>query len=147
MRLVALLATVLVTFSSTPVLQSQSQAATPGQRGASKRPADSAMEFLLRSAATDFHAHPVPVVRRFRRIRFGHIVIPTGARQYQLCGDLLPRRLEGKVEWTPFATIKTFDYEQYVGAEAVSWCQRSRFIQDTNEDLSSKLDKLLNSVR
>jgi hypothetical protein len=104
-------------------------------------------EFLLRSAATDFHAHRPPVVERFRDVRFGHIMPPAGAKQYLLCGEFLPQQREGKAEWTPFATIKTSGYEQYPGVQAASWCQRSQFVRDRDEDLSSTMQARLDSLR
>ena len=72
---------------------------------------------------------------------------PAGAKQYLLCGEFLPQQREGKAEWTPFATIKTSGFEQYLGVQAVSWCQRSQFVRDSAEDLSSTLQNRLNSLR
>jgi hypothetical protein len=72
---------------------------------------------------------------------------PAGAKQYQLCGEFLPQEEEGKAAWTPFATIKTSGLEQYFGVQAASWCQHSQFVQDKNEDLSSILQKRLDSMR
>ena len=126
---IALLTIVFTACSTTPVSKSQSQAASPGQGLASEEPkpsTDSPMEFLLRSAATDFHAHRPPVVERFRDVRFGHVMTPAGAKQYQLCGEFLPQQREGKAEWTPFATIKTSGFEQYLGVQATSWCSGPR---------------------
>jgi hypothetical protein len=150
MRVVIALALVFAACSTTPVSQSQSQAASPGPGLASEGPTpstDSPMEFLLRSAATDFHAHHPPVVERFRHVRFGHVMTPAEAKQYQLCGEFLPQQREGKVEWTPFVTIKTDPFEQYIGDLAASWCQRSRFVQDRDKDLSSTLQNRLDSIR
>jgi len=150
MRLViALLTLVLAACSMTPTSDSQSQTARPGQEPASeesKPSTDSPMEFLLRSAATDFHVHRPPVVEHFRNVRFGHAVTPAGSKQYQLCGEFLPQQREGKAEWTPFVTIKTSGFEQYVGVQGASWCQRSRFVQDRDEDLSSALQNRLDSM-
>ena len=130
--------------------ESQSQAASPTQGLTSQEPNSSTqtpMEFLLRSAATDFHVHQPSVVERFRRVRFGHVKTPDGAKQYQLCGEFLPQEREGKAEWTAFATIKTSGFEQYLGGQAANWCQRSRFVQDRDEDLSSTLQDRLDSMR
>jgi len=146
---IALLTLVFAACSTTPVSKSQSQAASPGQGLASeksKASTDSPMEFLLSSAATDFHAHRPPAVERFRDVRFGHVMTPAGAKQYQLCGEFLPQQGEGKSEWTPFATIKTSGFEQYVGVQAGSWCQRSQFVQDRDEDLSSTLQNRLDAI-
>ena len=71
---VALLILVFAACNKTPVSQSQSQAASPGQVLASDEPrlsTDSPVEFLIRSAATDFHVHRPPVVERFRDVRLG----------------------------------------------------------------------------
>jgi hypothetical protein len=147
---VALLTLVFTACSTPPVSQSQSQAASPGQGLASEKndpSTDSPMEFLLTSAAADFHAHRPPVVERFRDVRFGHMMTPAGAKQYRLCGEFLPQLREGKAEWTPFATIKTSGFEQYLGVQAVSWCQRPQFVQDRDEDLSSTLQNRLDSIR
>src|SRR5580765_8477201 len=145
---IALITLAFAACSTTPV--SKSQAASPGQGPASEEPkpsTDSPMQFLLRSAATDFHAHRPPLVERFRDVHFGHVMTPAGAAQYQLCGEFLPQQREGKAEWTPFATIKTSGFEQYLGVQAASWCQRSQFVQDKDEDLSSTLQNRLDSMR
>src|SRR5580765_5062175 len=151
MRFVIALLTLVFTARSTPpVSKSQSQAASPGQGLASEEPkpsTDSPMEFLIRSAATDFHAHRPPIIERFRDVRFGYVMTPAGAKQYQLCGEFLPQQREGKAKWTPFATIKTSGFEQYLGVQAASWCQRSRFVQDRDGDLSSTLQNRLDSMR
>jgi len=151
MRFVIALVTLAFAVCSTiPVSKGQSQAASPSPGPASAEPkpsTDSPMEFLLRSAATDFHVHRPPDVERFRHVRFGHVMTPAGAKQYQICGEFLPQRREGKAEWMPFATIKTSGFEQYVGVQAASWCQRSQFVQDKDEDLSATLKSLLDSMR
>jgi hypothetical protein len=64
-----------------------------------------------------------------------------------LCGEFLPGQREGKVEWTPFATIKTSGYEQWLGAQAANLCQRSTVIWDSEGDLSSSLQTRLDSMR
>lgn len=64
-----------------------------------------------------------------------------------LCGEFLPAQRDVKVEWTPFATIKTSGYEQYLGAQAASLCQRSTVIWDSKGDLSSSFQIRLDSKR
>lgn len=105
------------------------------------------MEFLLTSAATDFHVHRPPDVARFRNVRFGHVMTPSGAKQYLLCGEFLPAQPAGKGDWTPFTTIKTSGYEQYLGAQAATWCQPSKVVWDNDGDLSTSLQKRLDSLR
>src|SRR5437899_2025791 len=48
---------------------------------------------------------------RFRDVRIGHVVSPSGNEHYTLCGKFLPAQDGGKAQWTPFGTIKTSDYE------------------------------------
>jgi hypothetical protein len=72
---------------------------------------------------------------------------PGGEEQYMLCGQFLPAQEGGKAEWTPFATIKTSGYEQWNGAQAAGFCQRSSVIWDKEGDLSSSLQSRLDSLR
>jgi hypothetical protein len=72
---------------------------------------------------------------------------PSGEEQYMLCGQFLPAQEAGKAEWTPFATIKTSGYEQWIGAQAARFCQDSSVIWDKVDDLSSSLQSRLDSLR
>ena len=108
---------------------------------------DSVGRFLLTAAATDFHTHRPPDPVRFRDVRIGQVMTPSGEEQYILCGQFLPAQEGGKAEWTPFATIKTSAYEQWIGAQAASFCQGSSVIWDKVGDLSSSLQRRLASLR
>jgi len=105
------------------------------------------VEFLLTAAATDFHTHRPPDPARFRDVRVGHAVTPSGQEQYRLCGQFLPAQEGGTAEWTPFATIKTSGYEQWIGANATGFCQGSSVIWDKVGDLSSSLQSRLASLQ
>jgi hypothetical protein len=72
---------------------------------------------------------------------------PSGESQYILCGQFLQAQEGGKAQWTPFATIKTSGYEQWIGAQAAGFCQGSSVIWDTVGDLSSSLQSRLDSLR
>ncbi|MBS1914066.1 MAG: hypothetical protein JST22_18915 [Bacteroidetes bacterium] len=108
---------------------------------------DSVVQFLLASAATDFHTHRPPDPLRFRDVRLGHIAVPGGEDQYMLCGQFLPAQEGGRAEWTPFATIKTSGYEQWIGAQAAGFCQGSSVVWEQAADLSSSLQSRLDSLR
>jgi hypothetical protein len=141
---------VLAASCLTPVAGSQSQPASSSPAAASEgqKPATvSPMEFLLTASATDFHAHRPPDVKRFRHVRFGHVLTPAGETQYLLCGEFLPARQEGKAEWTRFATVRTSGYEQWLGLQAAGLCQRSQIVWDHAGDLSSSLQNRLDSLR
>ena len=107
---------------------------------------DSTIQFLLRSAAADFHAHRPPDPVRFRDVRLGHTTSSRGERRYRLCGQFLPAE-EGKAEWTPFTTIQTSGYEQWLGAQAAGYCQGASFAWDSVGDLSSSLWSRFESLR
>ena len=142
----------LVTFlfaacSTTPAPRAQLQPTSPGQVSASDGQLDSLIQLLLAQAASDFHSHRPPPVAHVRNVRIGHVTTADGAKQYMLCGEFLPAQRAGKVEWTPFATIKTSGYEQWLGAQAANLCQRSTVIWDNKGDLSSSLQTRLDSMQ
>lgn len=111
-------------------------------------PGPAVVQFLLTSAATDFHAHRPPDPVRFRNVQLGHVKLPSGEDQYLLCGQFLPAREAGNAEWTGFVTIKTSDYEQYIGDRAAaSFCRDSSVIWDKEGDLSSALQSQLDALR
>jgi hypothetical protein len=137
--IVALLATVVCLACSTgqrPAAPSQLQRAS----------IDPSVEFLLASAAADFHAHRPPYPARFREVHSGYVTNPDGTRQYRLCGEFLPAQDGGKAEWTRFVTVRTSGYEQYLGAQASNVCERAGIVWDKG-DLSRALQSRLDSVR
>ena len=141
---------VLAACSTAPATRSESLAVSPAQVRAPERQrasVDSVVQFLLTAAATDFHTHRPPDPGRFRDVRIGHVMTPRGEEQYMLCGQFLPAQEGGKAEWAPFATIKTSGYEQWIGAQATVFCQRSSVIWDKEGDLSSSLQSRLDSLR
>ena len=127
---------VLAGCSKAPVTRTESRPVSP-----------TVVQFLLTAAASDFHTHRPPDPVRFRDVRIGHVMTPSGEEQYTLCGQFLPAQEAGKAEWTPFATIKTSGYEQWIGAQAVRFCQDSSVIWDKVDDLSSSLQSRLDSLR
>ena len=72
---------------------------------------------------------------------------PENGTLYMLCGQFLPAQDKGDAEWTPFVTIKTSGYEQYLGAQAASFCERPSVIWDSQGDLSSSLQTKFDSLR
>jgi len=146
--IVALLACVFAAIA-TPVLYGQSERTKPGPALAAagqNSPADSAMEYLLTVSAQDFHDHRPPEVKRFRNVHLGHMTTSAGTN-YLVCGEFLPKKQEGKAEWTQFATIKTSGYEQWLGAQAAGMCKPSQFVRDNDKDLSFALQTRLDSLR
>jgi len=137
----------LAACGTAPATQSKPQAASPTQVNASepqKTSIDPVVKFLLTSAASDFHDHGPKGPLHFRNVRIGRLMTD-GKESYRLCGEFL--REEDKAEWTPFATIKTSGYEQYIGGQATGYCQGSSFVWDTQGDLSSSLQSQLESLK
>jgi hypothetical protein len=106
--------------------------------------ADSALQYLIDSAASDFQAHE-PHPDRFRRVRFGQRMNADGTEQYVLCGEFLPAQSNGKTEWMRFATIKTSGYEQYFGGQGVTFCQDSK-VKWNKEGLTHTLQNRYDSM-
>jgi outer membrane PBP1 activator LpoA protein len=150
-NLAVLLATLILAACSTaPVKRRESQAVSPNKVLASelqKASMDSVIQFLLTAAATDFRTHRPPDPVRFREVRLGHVMTLSGEKQYMLCGQFLPAQEEGEAGWTPFATIKTSGYEQWIGAQAAGFCQGAAIVWDKVGDLSSSLQSRLDSMR
>ena len=149
--LAALFAAFVVAACSTvPVERSESQAVSPSQVPVPELQTaqmDSVTQFLLTAAATDFHAHGPSYPIRVRGVRIGHTMTPSGEEQYMLCGQFQSAQEGGKAEWTPFATIKTSGYEQWIGGLATGFCQGSSVIWDKVGDFSSSLQNRLDSLR
>ncbi|HEY9165076.1 MAG TPA: hypothetical protein VIS48_02830 [Candidatus Kryptonia bacterium] len=122
---------------------SQTQGVTPDSQKAS---IDSVIQFLITSAATDFYNYgPHPI--SFRDVHIGHFITPSGEKQYMLCGQFLPAQKEGNGNWTPFVTIKTSGYEQYIGAQAAAFCQEVSVLLDKERDLSPLLQTRYDSLK
>lgn len=147
---VIFVALVLAACGSTPVPRGASQAVSPTQAPtpeSQNASIDSVVQFLLTSAATDFHTHRPPNPVGFRDVRMGHVTNPAGEKSYRLCGQFLPEQEGSKAEWTRFATIKTSGYEQWIGGQATDFCDGPSFVWDNVGDLSSALQGRLDSLR
>jgi hypothetical protein len=102
------------------------------------------MQFLLTAAATDFHVHQSHTIH-FRKVRIGYVMTPNGEKQYMLCGQFLAGEAEDKAKWTPFVTIQTSGYEQWLGDQAANRCKRPSIIWkkgDLATSLQSRFDSL-----
>jgi hypothetical protein len=108
---------------------------------------DSVVQFLVTAAATDFHAHGPSGPLRFRKVRIGHVMTSSAEKQYRLCGQFMRTQQGATSEWTPFATIKTSGYEQWIGLQAAAFCQDSLIIWDKVGDLASSLQSRFDRLR
>ena len=112
-----------------------------------EEPLNSAVEYLLSSAATDIsHMQSLARPVRFREVRSGYIMTSATEKEYMLCGSFSAAQGTGEARWIPFVTIKTSGYEQYLGAQAVGFCTRPAVRWDKG-DLSSALQSRFESTR
>jgi hypothetical protein len=63
-----------------------------------------------------------------------------------MCGEFLPSQDASNAGWTSFATIKTSDYEQWLGPQAVTFC-RQAVIAQGSADFASALQSRFDSLR
>jgi hypothetical protein len=141
---------VLAACGTAQVPKSETQAASPAQKLApelQKASRDSAMQFLLTAAASDFHTHGRPGPLRFRDVQLCHVLTPDAGERYMLCGQFLRTEEKGKSQWIHFTTIKTSGYEQWIGGQGAGFCQDSSVIWDKVGDLSSLLQSRYDSQR
>ena len=152
MRYLAVLFVVMIFLAgkTTPTVQSEPQAGSRNQvvaHDTEKAELDSMVQCLLTSAATDFLTHGPAGPISFRDVRLGHIISAGAEKQYRLCGQFMRTQPETRAQWTPFATIKTSDYEQWIGGTAAAFCQDSSMIWNNVGNLSSLLESRLESLR
>lgn len=143
MRYVTILFTVLIlsSCSTAPVINNDPTSSGAKQISASElQEAEPFIQFLLDSAATDFHKHG-PKAVRFRDVYFGYA--STGEKLYRICGQF--QTAENK-DWVSFATIKTSGYEQWIGGP-LGYCQDPAVVWDKAHDLSSTLMSKLDALR
>jgi len=140
---------VLVGCKTNSVPRIQSETSRPAQAPAQERQkasTDTPLQFLLNAAATDFHAQHAPHTIHFQTVRVGHVTTPDGQTQDMLCGQFLAAQPKDKSDWVPFVTIKTSGYEQYLGDQAASFCERPSVIWEDG-DLSPLLQSRFNSLQ
>ena len=116
------------------------------QSSAQRADENAAVSYLLTSAANDFHSHSTPDPVGFRAVRTGYVATSTGDRQYMLCGEVLQKLPSGASAWTPFTTIKTSHYEQWIGDQAANFCKRPS-ITWSAENLSASLQSDFDALR
>lgn len=97
---------------------------------------DTVVQFLIISASNDFRNHQPPTPIDFRNVKIGYIKSTNSENTYLLCGEFLSQELK---EWTPFTTIKTSGYEQYLGK--TQYCQDATMVL-TDKNLSVELKNM-----
>lgn len=100
---------------------SLSAAAAPAISEAPASVEPATIEFLLASSAKDFIGSGGDRPTAIRRARIGFFS-ESGKGVYLLCGSFKTAGAQAK--WTHFATLKTSDYEQWLGGTAKAYCEQ-----------------------
>ncbi|HMN49276.1 MAG TPA: hypothetical protein PKD67_09085 [Ignavibacteriaceae bacterium] len=104
---------------------------------------DNIVNSIINLSANDFYKNQQPTPVDFKNVKLKYIKKPNGEELYILCGQFVTN---DKQE-TQFATVKNSDYEQWVGNSALTYCQNSKEITYTKENLSSALKNKFNSLK
>ena len=85
-------------------------------------PDPTAVDFLLASALKEFSASGTVRPTAIRNARIGFLPDSTNGT-YVLCGSFKSGS-SATAKWTPFTTIKTSDYEHWLGGAAEAFCRQ-----------------------
>ena len=108
---------------------------------------DSIVHFLIVSACNDFFNHQPPTPINFRNVKVGYTKSLNNEKSFILCGEFLSQEKKEKEEWESFATIKTSGYEQYIGNQSLSFCQKATMVLNSETNLSVELKNKLDELR
>lgn len=106
--------------------------------------ADSVIRFLLNATVSDFSKNMAPDSLSFRNVRSGYVA-ENGQKHYILCGEY--RGSTKGDSWTQFTTVKTSDYELWLGHQSGIYCDDSTAVWTHEEDLASRLQNQLERLR
>jgi hypothetical protein len=104
---------------------------------------DNIVSSIIDISANDFYKNQQPAPVDFKNVKLKYIKKTNGEELYILCGQFVTN---DKQE-TQFATVKNSDYEQWIGNSALTYCQDSKEIPYTKEDLSSTLKNKFKSLK
>ena len=104
---------------------------------------DSIVSVIIDLSAKDFYKNQQPAPVDFKNVKLKYIKKTNGEELYILCGQFVT----SDNQETQFATIKNIDYEQWIGNSALTYCQDSKEIPYTKEDLTSALKNKFKSLK
>ena len=103
---------------------------------------DSIVRVIIPLSARDFYQNQQPVPVGFKNVQLKYIQKTNGEELYLLCGQF--ETTDHQV--VPFATIKNNEYEQWIGNNALTYCQNAQEIPYTMQNLSSALKNELDRL-
>jgi hypothetical protein len=101
---------------------------------------------LIDFSANDFYKNQEPLPTAFRNVQIKYSTKPDKEKLYILCGQFTIQDNQNPADWTQFATIITDPYEQWIGSNALTYCENSNEVSYLKEDLSAELKNKLNSL-
>lgn len=104
---------------------------------------DSIVGLIIDISANDFYKNQRPEPVDFKNVKLKYIKKTNGEELYILCG----RFVTSDKQEIQFATVKNIDYEQWIGNSALTYCQDSKEIAYTKEDLSAALKNRFDSLK
>jgi hypothetical protein len=108
---------------------------------------DVIVQTLLEASSNDFYRNQPPLPVDFRNMQLKYLEKANGERNYMICGQFLARDGQNQEKWTNFTTIKTSDYEQWIGSNAVAYCQEAKDVSYNTSDLSAELKNRVDSLQ
>lgn len=104
---------------------------------------DKIVNSIIDISAKDFYKNQQPAPVDFKNVKLKYIKKTNGEELYILCGQFV----SSDKQEIQFATVKNSDYEQWIGNSALTYCQDSKEIPYTKENLSSELKNKFNSLK
>lgn len=104
---------------------------------------DSIVNLIVDISATDFYKNQQPAPTNFENVKLKYIKKQNGEELYILCGQFSTKDSQE----IQFATVKNSDYEQWVGVNALTYCQDSQVIPYSKMDLSTALKSKFDSLK
>ncbi len=139
--LFTLIVTLLLYSCSSPQQQEKQTEETAVAAQATEAVPDSIVEFLLESSVKDFRMVQKPLPDAFRNLSFGYLDGENQIRRFLMCGEFSYQKENGDTEWRHFVTIKTVDYEQWVGDKQSDYCRDATPLSYSGGDVSAELLK------
>ncbi|MBK8880027.1 MAG: hypothetical protein IPN74_16250 [Haliscomenobacter sp.] len=108
---------------------------------------EAVVKSLIGFSADDFYKNQQPLPTSFRNVQIKYSIKQNKEIMYILCGQFTTQDNQNRDEWTDFATIITDPYEQWIGSNALTYCEKSKEIRYTKAKLSTELKNKLNSLQ
>lgn len=107
---------------------------------------DALLKSIIDISANDFHQNQQPLPVAFRNVQLRYSIKPNQEILYLLCGQFTTLNEPDESDWIDFTTIKNSNYEQWIGTDAITYCEQSTELNHHQDDIGSLLLTKLNSI-